>query len=393
MDTDSVNFNLASRGTDLQKEVLFANFNQDCNALAIATKERYCIYALSNIEKIELLYDNTETDTEVCLFDRFFSTALVVFTSLKSPKKLKVCNFMKEKNRKEIRNLHYSNSILALKFNRSQLIVLLENSIFILNIVDLKTLHTIRDTPSNLRGLCCISCNNKNPYFAYPGSSVSGEVQLFDLTKMRNLGIIKAHDSPLAAMNFDFTAEIIATASEKGTVIRVFSVPDGQKLCEFRRGSMRCASIGTLAFSPDSSLLLVSSNTETIHIFHVDDEISRIQQESEQPSWTSWLTSFTPTVVSNAVHQARDYATIRLPFSNLRNVCAFTTIQDDLYVVVVNDTGHLYIYNLPSESGECSLSQQHQLQVGASTSIESPQVQHSVENGTVVFRDDNSDES
>ena len=391
MDTDSINVYLASRGNLLQEgEVLFANFNQDCTSLAMATKRGCCMYFLDTIDDVKPLYDNKGNDKEICLLVKYFSSSLVVFSTLKSPTKLKVCNFKKGI---DICNYSYSNSILALKLNRLRLIVVLEECIHIHSITDMKLLHTIEDTPNNHRGLCCLSLNNENSYLAYPGSTVSGVVNFFDVNTMSNIGTIKAHNSPLAAMNFDSAATMIATASEKGTVVRVFSVPDGQKLCEFRRGSMRCASIGTLAFSPDSSLLLVSSNTETIHIFHVDDEISRIQQESEQPSWTSWLTSFTPTVVSNAVHQARDYATIRLPFSNLRNVCAFTTIQDDLYVVVVNDTGHLYIYNLPSESGECSLSQQHQLQVGASTSIESPQVQHSVENGTVVFRDDNSDES
>jgi autophagy-related protein 18 len=51
--------------------------------------------------------------------------------------------------------------------------------------------------------------------------------------------MIAAHDSPLAAVVFSPTGLHIATASEKGTVIRVFNVLDGSKLFEFRRGVKR----------------------------------------------------------------------------------------------------------------------------------------------------------
>lgn len=84
--------------------------------------------------------------------------------------------------------------------------------------------------------------------------------------------MIPAHDSPLAALAFDASGTKLATASEKvkrlhqaegkggfsvccwavalirmrvsvassqGTVIRVFSIPEGQKLFEFRRGVKR----------------------------------------------------------------------------------------------------------------------------------------------------------
>lgn len=44
----------------------------------------------------------------------------------------------------------------------------------------MKVLHTIRDTPPNPTGLCCLSTNSDMCYLAYPGSSTTGEVQIFD---------------------------------------------------------------------------------------------------------------------------------------------------------------------------------------------------------------------
>ena len=83
--------------------------------------------------------------------------------------------------------------------------------------------------------------------------------------------MIPAHDSPLAAIAFSYSGTLNATASEKGTVIRIFRVEDGARLHEFRRGVKRCATIYSLAFSADSQYLAASSNTETVHIFKLED--------------------------------------------------------------------------------------------------------------------------
>ena len=162
MDTDSINVYLASRGNNSREgEVRFANFNQDCTSLAMATKRGCCIYFLDTIDDVKPLYDNKGKDKEICLLVKYFSSSLVVFSTLKSPTKLKVCNFKKGI---DICNYSYSNSILALKLNRLRLIVVLEECIYIHSIKDMKLLHTIEDTPNNHRGLCCLSLNNENSY-------------------------------------------------------------------------------------------------------------------------------------------------------------------------------------------------------------------------------------
>ena len=49
---------------------------------------------------------------------------------------------------------------------------------------DMKLLHTIRDVSSNPDGLCGLSSNENNPYLAYPGSSITGEIQILDTTNL-----------------------------------------------------------------------------------------------------------------------------------------------------------------------------------------------------------------
>jgi hypothetical protein len=59
---------------------------------------------------------------------------------------------------------------------------------------------------------------------------------------------------------------MLATASDKGTVIRVWSLPNAEKLYQLRRGS-REARIHSITFNVMSTLLAVSSAHDTVHIF------------------------------------------------------------------------------------------------------------------------------
>ncbi|VDM21494.1 unnamed protein product [Hydatigera taeniaeformis] len=84
---------------------------------------------------------------------------------------------------------------------------------------------------------------------------------------LQNVTSIAAHDGVLAALAFNTSSTLLATASERGTVVRVFSIPDGDKLMEFRRGLARYATICSLNFSTDNRFLVCASNTETVHVF------------------------------------------------------------------------------------------------------------------------------
>lgn len=357
--------NLAGYGGDPNSNLLFVNFNQDCTSLAVGTKNGYKLYSLSSVDKLETIYESDSDD--ICIVERLFSSSLVAVVSLSSPRKLKVCHFKKGT---EICNYSYSNTILATRLNRLRLVVCLEESLYIHNIRDMKVLHTIRDTPPNPHGLCALSVNNDNCYLAYPGSSQIGEVQIFDCVNLRAVTMIPAHDNPLAAIAFNFLGTKLATASEKGTVIRVFSIPDGQKLFEFRRGVKRCASISSLAFSiPDSMFLSCSSNTETVHIFKLENSKEKPPEENPSSSWMGYFnqalktsSQYLPSQVTEMFKQGRDFAVARLPFSGLKNVCAITNIQKRPCLVVGCQDGYLYVYSLDvNEGGECTLVKQHRI--------------------------------
>lgn len=236
------------------------------SSLAVATSGGYSLYSLGSVDStLDKIY-HTKSD-ELFLIERLFESSLVAIVSQRAPRKLKVCHFKKQS---EICNYSYANTILAVKLNRERLIVCLEESLYIHNIQDMKVVHTIRDTPCNPQGLCALSSSSEHCYLAYPGSVTAGEVQIFDAINLHAKTMIPAHDTPLAALAFSPSGTEIATASERGTVIRVFSSQDGSRLFELRRGLKRCVSIVSLSFSTCAEYLVSSSNTETVHIFRLD---------------------------------------------------------------------------------------------------------------------------
>lgn len=339
-----------------------ASFNQDSTSLALGTRTGYKLFSLTTVEKLDCI--NESETPEVYIVERLFSSSLVVVVSAATPQRMNIYHFKKGT---EICNYSYPSSILAVRLNRQRLVVCLEESIYVHNIKDMKLLKTLLSTPSNPSGLCALSISHSSSYLAYPGSATIGEIVLYDASSLSTVTMIPAHDSPLAALAFNSSATKLASASERGTVIRVFSVPEGLRLFEFRRGMKRYVDISSLSFSPDGQFLCASSNTETVHIFKLEQ--LGPSGEDEAASWTAYVgkmfsaaSSYLPAPVSGMMSQDRAFATVHLLSSGRRNVCSLVTIQKLPRLLVATADGQLFIYNLdPQDGGECQLAHQHRL--------------------------------
>eukprot|EP00884_Botryococcus_braunii_P006611 jgi/Botrbrau1/15951/Bobra.0260s0012.1 len=98
----------------------------------------------------------------------------------------------------------------------------------------------------------------------------TGQVRV-ELYDVRRTKFISAHTSQLACMTISQDGKMLATASERGTLVRIHSTHDGVRLQELRRGADP-ARIYSIAFSrgerPD--WLAVSSDKGTIHVFALE---------------------------------------------------------------------------------------------------------------------------
>ncbi|KAI9809945.1 MAG: autophagy protein [Sarcosagium campestre] len=357
-----------------------------------------------------------------------FSTSLVAFVL--SPRHLQIKNTKRETT---ICELTFPASILAVRLNRKRLAVVLEEQIYLYDISNMKLLYTIETSP-NPNAICALAPSSDNCYLAYPlpkkaalspytppsHAPVSssyvpttvGEVLIFDAMKLEAVNVVEAHRSPLSCISLNGEGTLLATASDKGTIIRVFSIPKAEKLYQFRRGTIP-STIFSMSFNLISTLLCVSSSTDTVHIFHLGpppdgstmksgldrtglwergrsesfgsdspsdpgnaiasdlDDVEKVRKHdgtfgsiirrSSQTIGKSFAASmggYLPSAVTEMWEPTRDFAYIKIPKSAsgsltggapLKSVVAMSSIRP--LVMIVTNEGAFYAFSIDMEKG------------------------------------------
>ena len=176
---------------------------------------------------------------------------------------------------KSIAELEFASDIRGLKLRQERLLVAQDNSIFVYNFKDLSYLCQFSTAP-NANGL--VAMNLSMPILEmFPaqtqGSFVLRTETIDDSGKSTSSEkTIMAHNGPLACIATTLDGRLVATASDKGTLIRVWNTEDGAMLKELRRGADN-AKIWSMCFSEDGSMLAVTSSHGTCHIFGVASEL------------------------------------------------------------------------------------------------------------------------
>lgn len=303
----------------------FANFNQDYSCISVGYENGFRVY---NCDPFTQCYEHL--DGPIGIVEMLFCSSLLAIVGTGeqaslSPRRLKIIN---TKRHTTICELTFPTSILSIRMNRERLIVLLEEIIYIYDITNMRLLHTV-EIPPNPMGLVALSINSDNNYLAYPSpqkvtklngsnsvpngpgvdvtgingqhpsasnashlpnngvnshddlaglhdtsvtqSIRNGDVIIFDCKSLQPITVIDAHKTQLSTMAFSQDGTLLATASDKGTIVRVFSVERGVKLYQFRRGTYN-TKIYSLAFSPRNMFLVASSATGTVHVFRLGEE-------------------------------------------------------------------------------------------------------------------------
>ncbi|KAK8129293.1 hypothetical protein PG999_001673 [Apiospora kogelbergensis] len=257
----------------------FVTFNQDDSCLAVGTSKGFRIFHTDPFNKIF-----SSDDGDITIIEMLFSTSLVAI--ILSPRHLIIQN---TKRASIICELTFPSAVLAVRLNRKRLSVVLEDEIYLYDISNMSLLTNIATSP-NPNKIVALSPSSENCYLAYPlpkpredtpdkrpshappaslyAPVTTGDVLIYDTLTLKAVNVIEAHRSPLSFIEMNSDGTLLATASETGTIIRVFSVPKGHKLFQFRRGTYP-STIYSMSFNMASSLLCVSSTTDTVHIFRL----------------------------------------------------------------------------------------------------------------------------
>lgn len=309
----------------------FINFNQTGTCISLGTSQGFKIF---NCDPFGKFY--AEDSGGYAIVEMLFSTSLLAVVGIgdeaaMSPRRLRIIN---TKKHSVICEVTFPTSVLSVKMNKSRLVVLLQEQIYIYDISNMRLLHTI-DTNPNINGIMAMSPSLDNCYLVYPSppkvinseikanattnnisvntgngrpqgpliesdedlepggaeaqelaaqadlnsdsqsnksgnSNVikNGDVILFNLKTLQPTMVIEAHKGEIASLALSLDGSLLATASEKGTIIRVFNVETGIKVNQFRRGTYPTR-IHSMCFSADNQFLAATCSTKTIHIFKI----------------------------------------------------------------------------------------------------------------------------
>eukprot|EP00010_Vexillifera_abyssalis_P001690 CAMPEP_0201553218 /NCGR_PEP_ID=MMETSP0173_2-20130828/19514_1 /ASSEMBLY_ACC=CAM_ASM_000268 /TAXON_ID=218659 /ORGANISM="Vexillifera sp., Strain DIVA3 564/2" /LENGTH=301 /DNA_ID=CAMNT_0047963853 /DNA_START=217 /DNA_END=1122 /DNA_ORIENTATION=- len=227
--------------------------------------------------------------------------------------------------------LEFRMPVTGVRLRKDRILVVVETKIYVYNFADVSLLRALSTCP-NPKGL--VSLCSEAPILACPGESAG--VMYYNVGKpdqklwpasntgSKEMGA-QVCNNGLACLAMNLDGSLIATASEKGTLIRVWSTETGGQLHEFRRGSDR-AEIFSIAFNKDSTLLVVSSDKATVHLFSLTDKIKN--GESSFKGIGSFFAS------------KWSAASFRVP--EVRTICTFG--KEDQTVIVVCADGCYFKY-------------------------------------------------
>ena len=270
---------------DSGEQLLYIGFNQDQTFMTVGTTVGFAIYRLSPLQLVHKegdIYVDTGNFRIVEMYSNSQLLALVGAGEQPafSPRCLTMWN---SSQRSAICDIYFNDSVLAVQLNRIRIVAATTDAVFIYDTSTMKKQHEI-PTARNPLGLMSLSPDHTACFLLYLSSSEMGNFTVYDCFTMQNRREVEAHKTPLAGLTINKAGTMAATVSVKGTIIRVFGLPDGQKLYTFKRGITE-SRIHHISFAPQQPFLLVSFDSGSLHLFRLSSEYLPLRPASSE-SWS-----------------------------------------------------------------------------------------------------------
>lgn len=180
---------------------------------------------------------------------------------------------------KEVCRFDVYEPVLGLRLGRKCMIVVLHERTIVFGYQELSHPHSHDDdgdervfAPNKVQAIhptspnphAVASLSVSNDLLVLPAQSI-GQIQLIPLNG-GSKRVLRAHNTSLAHLSLSPSGKLLATASEQGTLLRVFDTSTLDQIAEFRRGVEKAIVFG-LAFSDAGRWLACTSDKGTVHIF------------------------------------------------------------------------------------------------------------------------------
>ncbi|WOL10344.1 autophagy-related protein [Canna indica] len=312
---------VSAEGGATTPSLLHLSFNQDHGCFAAGTDRGFRIY---NCDPFREIFRRDFDDGGIGVVEMLFRCNILALVGggpnpNYPPNKVMIWD---DHQSRCIGELSFRSEVRAVRLRRDRIIVVLDHKIFVYNFADLKLVHQIETVP-NPKGLCAVSQQQGSLVLVCPGGQ-KGQVRV-EHYGARRTKFIMAHDSRIACFALSQDGRLIATASTKGTLIRIFSTVDGTLLQEVRRGADR-AEIYSLAFSSNMQWLAVSSDKGTVHVFSLKINLGLTANDKPRPA-------LDPNVPTTSSHLSFIKGVLPKYFNSEWSVAQFRLHENSQYIV------------------------------------------------------------
>ena len=254
--------------------------------------------------------------------------------------------------KKPLSELKFNQNIMNVKLRKDKIVVVCRDKIYVFNLSNFKNIDIIH-------GIVGISYEQDQTLLAYPDKE-RGKVRIKNYEKS-SVFYINAHENNIAYIALSYNGSLLATASEQGTLIRIFNTENGNLLQEVRRGKDK-ADIKYICFEPNYRFIAATSNKGTIHIWSLANTLKNLNRIGDnentiienKTSGLKWLPHF---LGGEFFNSEWSFAQVRI--TDHRSICCFGA---DNTIIVVSTDGKYYKAQIDLEKGgECKIIQEEQL--------------------------------
>jgi WD40 repeat protein len=165
-----------------------------------------------------------------------------------------------------IAEIHFRSEVRNVLIRRDKAVIVLSHCTYVYMLNSLKAVSCI-ETCENSKGAAAMSFD-KDLFVLLTLAQDPGTVRVENGSN-EEIKSVQMHENPISCLAIDFIGKIAASASEQGTIIRVFDTWTLEVLHELRRGTSP-AQISSISFSPSGNILAVTSNKSTLHVWKLE---------------------------------------------------------------------------------------------------------------------------
>ena len=314
-----------------KEKCLYLSFNQDNSLFCVATNLGFRVYASYPLKCV----GKRNIAGGIGIIEILNSTNIFALVGTEDNPKFGTNKVIlwDELNQKVVNQLIVSSNVKNVKIKRTKIFIIEEDNIKVFTLGNYEKIDSLK-TFSNKNGIFGISSEPKLNIISYLSPDI-GKIIIKDYDNKKDgnsiIKEINAHKNDIIALVMNYDGTLIASASERGTLIKIFRIDDGCLLQELRRGT-EPAEIYHLSFDFNSRYIACSSNKGTVHIFNIKNDTVDENEAKNQKSIFGNVASFIG-IKNEYLNSEWSFAKYRLPCKE-KNIIGFNQKLDDSIIVI-----------------------------------------------------------